>query len=149
MDSGRNFQQKTVGPSTFRSLFIPDFTNFGDAGLWDLDLDELILIDDEQELDYLDPGIVGVNDGWSGGAIEQFEWLGNYARHCKELVDENFGWVAPVLRMGKWVIASPSEFSHDNDWSNKAWRSYGKGVLNGTIEPRENDEIDWEEYFAA
>jgi hypothetical protein len=125
------------------------FTNFGDAGLWHLDLDEIIVISDEQELFYDDPGIVGFKDGWTGHMVEDFEWLGDLAAQCKEMVDTYPGWVAPVLRMGQWVIASPSEFSHDNDWLEKAWVSYGKGVWNGTIERREGDENDWEEYFGA
>lgn len=143
------FPAKDCRTKFFPKYFNPEFTNFGDAGLWDLKLDELILISGEQELDYHDPGIVGINDGWSGALDGEFEWLSNYASYCKELVDDNDGWVAPILRMGKWVLASPSEFSHENDWVEKAWKSYAKGVWNGTIERRETDNNDWEAYFGA
>ncbi len=147
-DFGGEFPAKDCRTKFFPNYFDREFTNFSAAGLWDLELDELILISDEQELYPGDPAIVGIKDGWSGALGYEWEWLENYASHCKELMYDD-AWVAPILRMGKWVLASPSEFSHDDSWVDKAWKSYGKGVLNGTIDRRETDDNDWEAYFGS
>ncbi|KAE9380160.1 hypothetical protein N431DRAFT_448958 [Stipitochalara longipes BDJ] len=112
-----------------------------------LELDELLLVDSMVELDYGDVGIVGFEDGWT---IEYgaFEWLNGIVELVTELEQENPNWVAPVIRMGSWVLASPSEFTHTEEWLRRAWRAYGKGVLDGTIERDENDNEDWEKYLS-
>jgi hypothetical protein len=105
------------------------------------------VISGEQELYYDDAGIVGLKDGW---AVKDglFGWLNQLAMDCREIEERNPSWKAPVLRMGKWVLSNPSEWTHaTSNWLDRAWKCYGEGVRDGTIERWEHDHEDWDEYL--
>jgi hypothetical protein len=114
--------------------------------LYALELDELLLVDDKVELTYDDAGIVGFKDGWTiedGGFMQ----LNEMVTYCEELKMEDPTWKAPLIRMGSWVVASPSEYTHTNKWLQRAWKAYGKGVMDGTEEKREDDGNYWTHHW--
>jgi hypothetical protein len=114
--------------------------------LHELELDELLLVDGKVEFYYEDAGIVGFKDGWTvedGGFLQ----LNQMVKCCEELKTENPEWKAPLIRMGSWVVASPSEFTHTDKWLQRAWKAYGKGVLDGTEERRGHDENYWTDHW--
>ena len=107
---------------------------------------ELLLVDDKVELTYDDAGIVGFKDGWTiedGGFMQ----LNEMVTYCEELKMDDPTWKAPLIRMGSWVVASPSEYTHTNKWLHRAWKAYGKGVMDGTEEKREDDGNYWTDHW--
>jgi len=88
--------------------------NLGKEWLKRLKLDELFLVDSRVELEYYGAGIIGFQDGWTARSFFSGH-LEEIANLCEELEEEVDDWVAPVIRVGSWVLANPSEYAHNEN----------------------------------
>lgn len=114
MDEMENDLEYTIQQISIKR--IANTQNFGKEWLQRLKLDELFFVDSRVELEYYGGGIIGFQDSWTAeSALARSGHLQEVATLCEELGEEVDDWVTPVIQMGSWVLANPSEYAHNEN----------------------------------